>query len=81
MIWRQTASLGLDDNDGLLDGVESDSGIFVNRDDPGSNPHEPDSDGDSFSDYLEAAFYTDPNDRRSTVTGSNIPKLVLIWDL
>jgi hypothetical protein len=42
------------DNDGLEDGVESNSGIFVSADsDTGTNPLNPDSDGDGLSDGVE----------------------------
>lgn len=61
------------DGDGLLDGVESDTGSFVSASDTGSKPLNPDSDGDSYSDGYEVAKGTDPN-----VAGS-VPTIV--WDI
>ena len=41
------------DGDGLVDGVETDTGIFVNPDDTGTNPLNPDTDGDALRDGIE----------------------------
>jgi len=52
------------DDDGLLDGVESGTGIFVSATDTGTDPLDDDSDGDSLVDGAEASadpFVTDPN--------------------
>ncbi len=55
-----------DDNDGLLDVVESNTGTFVSAQDTGTDPLDPDSDADGFSDGVEVAAGTDP-----TEPGSN----------
>jgi len=47
-----------DDNDGLLDVVESNTGVFVSETDTGTNPFSADSDGDGVDDLTEVA---DPN--------------------
>ena len=54
-----------DDNDGLLDGVETNTGIYVSPTDTGTNPLDPDSDGDGFADVVEIAQGSDPNDPNS----------------
>src|SRR5262245_907588 len=51
-----------DDDDGLLDGVETGSGVFVSATDTGSNPLDPDSDDDGHLDGDEVANGSDPND-------------------
>jgi hypothetical protein len=51
-----------DDNDGLLDVVETDTGTFVSPSNTGSDPFDPDTDGDGFLDGLEVDFGADPND-------------------
>jgi hypothetical protein len=48
------------DNDGLADAVETNTGIFVDRNDTGTDPADPDTDKDTFSDGVEVAFGTDP---------------------
>ncbi len=50
------------DLDGLLNPVETATGIFVDENDTGSNPLNPDTDGDGLPDFDEATVYpTDPN--------------------
>jgi hypothetical protein len=49
-----------DDNDGLLDVVETSSGVFVSPNDTGTDPLLADTDGDGFDDGLEVGFGTDP---------------------
>ena len=49
-----------DDNDGLLDIVETNSGIFVSPNDTGTDPLLADTDGDGFDDGLEISLGTDP---------------------
>jgi hypothetical protein len=63
-----------DDNDGLLDIVETDTGIYVSPTDTGTDPYNPDSDGDSFSDGVEVSAGTDPNDPAS-YPGAPVPSL------
>ncbi len=63
-----------DDDDGLLDAVETNTGIYVSPTDTGSDPYNPDSDGDSFSDGVEVSAGTDPNDPGS-YPGAPVPSL------
>ena len=51
-----------DDNDGLLDSVETNTGILVSPSDTGSDPFDPDSDGDGLPDGEEVPNGWDPND-------------------
>ncbi|MGK0190432.1 MAG: hypothetical protein ACI9R3_006259 [Verrucomicrobiales bacterium] len=53
------------DDDGLLDGVETNTGIFVDETDTGTDPNKQDTDEDGFSDRTEIASGTDPNDAAS----------------
>ncbi len=41
------------DGDGLLDGVETGTGVFVDASDTGTDPNNPDSDGDGLTDSVE----------------------------
>jgi hypothetical protein len=50
-----------DDNDGLLDIHESDTGIYVSATNTGSNPLIADTDGDTYGDGVEVALGSDPN--------------------
>lgn len=50
------------DDDNLLDGVETDTGIFVNSSNTGTDPTIPDSDGDGTPDGTEVTNGTDPTD-------------------
>jgi len=50
-----------DDGDGLDDVVETGTGIFVSPSDTGTDPNNPDSDGDGVSDGDEVQAGTDPN--------------------
>jgi hypothetical protein len=63
-----------DDNDGLLDSVETDTGTYVSPSDTGSDPLSADSDGDGFDDGAEVAFGSDPNSA-SSVPSAQIPSL------
>ena len=51
-----------DDNDGLLDIVETDTGHYQGPGDTGTSPVIADSDGDSVSDGAEVAGGSDPTD-------------------
>ena len=55
-----------DDDDGLLDVVETRTGVFVSGSDTGTNPIDADSDDDGVSDGDEVAAGSDPNDPEST---------------
>jgi hypothetical protein len=52
------------DADGLSDGAETDTEVFVSAEDTGSSPLNSDSDGGGESDGLEVAAARDPNDDR-----------------
>ena len=54
-----------DDGDGLLDEVETDTGLFVSADDTGSDPRRSDTDGDGVDDGTEVLGGFDPNDPSS----------------
>jgi hypothetical protein len=49
------------DNDGLFDNVETNTGIFIDANDTGSDPGDSDTDDDGVSDGDEVAAGTDPN--------------------
>jgi hypothetical protein len=49
-----------DDNDGLLDVVETNSGVFVSLTDTGTDPLLFDTDGDGLNDGVETSLGTDP---------------------
>ena len=51
-----------DDNDGLLDIVETDTGVYVSPSNTGSDPLDPDSDDDGIPDGEEVPNGWDPND-------------------
>jgi len=54
--------MGIDrDEDTLLNGVETGTGIFLGAGDTGSNPALADTDGDGFDDDVEVSAGTDPN--------------------
>jgi len=54
-----------DDNDGLSDLVETNTGIFIDSEDTGTNPLFADTDGDGLEDGDEVANGWDPNDPNS----------------
>jgi DNA-binding beta-propeller fold protein YncE len=66
-----------DDNDGLLDVVETNTGTFVSASDTGSNPFDTDSDDDGISDLSEVLNHTDPNDPDSP--GPPIIPMMPLW--
>jgi autotransporter-associated beta strand protein len=61
------------DGDGLYDGVETLTGVWVNASDTGTDPLKPDSDADGYSDKYEVDHGTDPN------VAASIP--VITWDI
>jgi YVTN family beta-propeller protein len=60
---------GDDDNDGLLDSVETNTGTFVSASETGTNPLIGDTDGDGFWDGDEVASNTDPTDQLDPAVG------------
>jgi hypothetical protein len=71
-----------DDGDGLLDTVETGTGVYVGPNDTGSDPLLVDTDGDSYSDGVEVAAGTDPNNPASfpspQVPAIPLPGLVVL---
>jgi len=68
--------MGIDrDMDTLLNGVETNTRVFVNANDTGTSPFMSDTDGDNFDDALEVAMGTDPNDPASFPGGPGVPLL------
>jgi hypothetical protein len=57
-----TADILDSDGDGLLNSVESDTGIFVDENDTGTNPFAADTDDDGLDDSAEITLGTDPSD-------------------
>ena len=69
-----------DDNDGLLDEVEDDTGVFVSPSQTGTDPFDADSDDDGFLDGDEIAQGTDPNDAASTPPTPTVQIIPLLGD-
>lgn len=61
------------DNDGLLDSVETNTGVFVDEGDTGSNPFDADSDGDGVNDGDEVNAGSDPNIPGGLPADLNVP--------
>ena len=53
------------------DGVETNTGNFVNANNTGTNPHLRDTDGDSYDDAGEVVVGSNPNDRNSLPPAGN----------
>ena len=51
-----------DDNDGLANSVETNTGTYNSPSDTGTDPNDDDTDNDSFLDGVEVTFGTNPND-------------------
>jgi Bacterial TSP3 repeat len=66
-----------DDDDGLLDTVETDTGTYVGPGDTGTDPLLADTDGDGFSDGNEVSVGTDPTDPASFPGNAAVPALPL----
>jgi hypothetical protein len=60
-----------DDDDGLPDSAETGTGVFAGPDDTGTDPKNPDSDGDGIEDGTEVASGSDPNH-----AGAGLPVVV-----
>jgi hypothetical protein len=67
-----------DDNDGLEDDVETNSGIFASPGDTGSDPFDFDTDDDGFGDGVEVAAGSDPTNPLSTP--ENLPQVPALSD-
>ncbi len=68
--------MGIDrDEDTLLDGVETGTGIFVDASDTGTSPALVDTDGDTWDDGAEVAAGTDPNNPFDFPGGPAVPTL------
>jgi len=67
-----------DDGDGLADGAETDTGVFVSAADTGSDALIADSDGDGFGDGFEVEHGSDPNDPLS-LPNVAVPALPALW--
>jgi len=63
------------DGDGLPDMVESNTGIYISPSDTGSDPNNPNTDGDRFKDGAEVRYGTDPND---STDSPNLPNVLFI---
>ena len=61
-----TASNVDTDGDGLLDSVETNTGVYVSPTDTGTDPNNPDTDGDGVNDGVEVAFGYNPCDPNDT---------------
>ena len=62
------------DEDELLNGFETNTGVFVSASDTGTDPALADTDGDGYQDGLEIEFGSDPNNALST-PNLNLPAL------
>ena len=63
-VQRTDPHLADTDKDGLVDGIETNTGVFVSESNTGTNPRNADTDQDGLSDYQEISsdgFRTDPN--------------------
>ena len=73
-----------DDNDGLPDTVETNTGVFISASDTGSNPFKRDTDYDGISDITEVYFGWNPNDPADPNDPAELPmsgpmgKLILL---
>ena len=68
-----------DDNDGLLDIVETNTGVFNSATDTGTDPLNPDTDGDGIDDGLEVSGGSDPTDPNSPA--AEVPALSAVLRL
>jgi hypothetical protein len=64
-----------DDNDGLPDLVETNTGTYVSPSDTGTDPLRVDTDGDGYSDSVEVAAGSDPTNPASIPGGVGMPAL------
>lgn len=66
------------DQDLLPDAVETNTGTFTNASDTGTDPNNPDTDGDGYLDGIEVALGTDPNDPLDFPTGLPLKATLLM---
>lgn len=74
------------DSDGLLDGVETDTGVFVDATDTGTDPLDPDTDGGGVLDGEEVVEGGDPFDPSDDFVEGPLPATLtdgagFIWDV
>lgn len=67
-----------DDGDGLLDVVETNTGVFLGAGDTGSDPYSTDTDADGYGDAAEVAAASNPNDPFSFPGAVVVPGLGLL---
>lgn len=68
------------DSDGLSDAVETNSGIFIDANNAGSNPTLCDSDGDFATDFWEITHNSNPSDANSRPAPNGAVAIVSITD-
>jgi len=67
------------DSDGLPDSVETNTGVYVSPTDTGTDPNNPDTDGDGYNDGVEVEAGTDPTNPASFPgSGEGVPALSLL---
>ncbi|MCG8315284.1 MAG: GDSL-type esterase/lipase family protein, partial [Pseudomonadales bacterium] len=62
-----------DDNDGLLDSVETNTGVYLSGSDTGSDPFRADTDGDGVNDAEEIALNRNPNGEGTLPLVNQVP--------
>ncbi len=63
------------DGDGILNEHETGTGVFNGPTDTGTDPLNPDTDGDGWNDWIEIVVGSDPNDPESVPPVSSVPAL------
>ena len=69
------------DGDGILDEAETNTGTYIDANDTGTDPLNPDTDGDGFNDGLEALLSTsDPTTPMSRPLRTGLLDILAYWD-